>query len=389
MNTQATLTTAATARLTLDGKDYDLPVIVGTEGEKAIDIRKLRDASGRDHARPRLRQHRLVQQRDHLHRRRQGHPALPRLPDRGARRAARLPRGRLPADLRRAARTSRSGPTSPAQITRHTLIHEDMKKFFEGFPPHAHPMAILVGDGGVAVDLLPRRRAGGTVDLNIVAPAREGADDRGVLATRRASASRSSTRATTSRYGANFLHMMFAVPTEAYEVPPVVEQALNLLLILHADHEQNCSTSTVRMVGSSQANLFASISAGICALWGPLHGGANQEVIEMLEKIRADGGDYKKFVDDGEGQELELPPDGLRPPRLQELRPAREDPQEGRRRRARARSASTTRCSTSRRASRRSRSRTTTSSSASSTRTSTSTAASSTARWASRRTCSR
>jgi citrate synthase len=90
--------------------------------------------------------------------------------------------------------------------------------------------------------------------------------------------------------------MMFAVPAEPYSVPNVLEDALNALLILHADHEQNCSTSTVRIVGSSQANLYASISAGICALWGPLHGGANQEVLEMLEKIRDDGGDYKKFV---------------------------------------------------------------------------------------------
>ncbi len=91
--------------------------------------------------------------------------------------------------------------------------------------------------------------------------------------------------------------MMFAVPAEPYNVRPVLDRALNLLLILHADHEQNCSTSTVRMVGSSQANLFASISAGICALWGPLHGGANQAVIEMLEGIRDDGGNYKKYVD--------------------------------------------------------------------------------------------
>jgi citrate synthase len=91
--------------------------------------------------------------------------------------------------------------------------------------------------------------------------------------------------------------MMFAVPAEPYNVNPVLERALNLLLILHADHEQNCSTSTVRMVGSSQANLWASISAGICALWGPLHGGANQQVIEMLERIQHDGSNYKKYVD--------------------------------------------------------------------------------------------
>ena len=98
-------------------------------------------------------------------------------------------------------------------------------------------------------------------------------------------------------YASNFLYMMFANPCEPYEVDPVIARTLDLLLILHADHEQNCSTSTVRMVGSSQANLFASVSAGISALWGPLHGGANQQVIEMLERIEAEGGDAQKFVD--------------------------------------------------------------------------------------------
>ena len=98
-------------------------------------------------------------------------------------------------------------------------------------------------------------------------------------------------------YCANFLNMMFSVPAEPYEIDEDVVRVLNLLLILHADHEQNCSTSTVRLVGSSKANLFASISAGICALWGPLHGGANQEVVEMLEQIRRDGGGVQKFID--------------------------------------------------------------------------------------------
>jgi len=98
-------------------------------------------------------------------------------------------------------------------------------------------------------------------------------------------------------YASNFLHMMFATPCDTYDVDPLLMRALDLLLILHADHEQNCSTSTVRMVGSSQANLFASVSAGISALWGPLHGGANQQVIEMLERIEAEGGDAQKFVD--------------------------------------------------------------------------------------------
>jgi citrate synthase len=97
-------------------------------------------------------------------------------------------------------------------------------------------------------------------------------------------------------YCSNFMHMMFAMPTNDYEMDPVVVSALNKLLILHADHEQNCSTSTVRVVGSSHANLYASISAGISALWGPLHGGANQAVIEMLQKINDDGGDVDKWV---------------------------------------------------------------------------------------------
>ncbi len=98
-------------------------------------------------------------------------------------------------------------------------------------------------------------------------------------------------------YCSNFLKMMFALPAEKYEVDPIVATALDKLLILHADHEQNCSTSTVRMVGSSQASIYASVSAGINALWGPLHGGANQSVIEMLEAIKADGGDAKKYLD--------------------------------------------------------------------------------------------
>src|SRR5207247_4589805 len=98
-------------------------------------------------------------------------------------------------------------------------------------------------------------------------------------------------------YASNFLHMMFATPCEEYVPDPVIARILDLLLILHADHEQNCSTSTVRMVGSSRANLFASIAAGISALWGPLHGGANQQVIEMLERIEAEGGDAQQFVD--------------------------------------------------------------------------------------------
>ena len=131
-------------------------------------------------------------------------------------------------------------------------------------------------------------------------------------------------------YTQNFLQMMFAVPAEDYVVSPALDRALNLLLILHADHEQNCSTSTVRMVGSSGANLFASISSGICALWGPLHGGANQQVIEMLQQIRESGDDPRKWVEKAKNKDSGFKSDGLRTSRLQELRSSSYDPAESR-----------------------------------------------------------
>ena len=131
-------------------------------------------------------------------------------------------------------------------------------------------------------------------------------------------------------YVENFLRMTFGVPSEPYEVDPVLVDVLDMLFILHADHEQNCSTSTVRLVGSSHANLFASVSAGVNALFGPLHGGANQAVLEMLQDIYDRGGDVKALRRAGEGEGKGRPADGLRPPRLQQLRPARRDRQEGR-----------------------------------------------------------
>jgi len=124
-------------------------------------------------------------------------------------------------------------------------------------------------------------------------------------------------------YTQNFLHMMFALPTYEYEIDPVIDDALNKLLILHADHEQNCSTSTVRMVGSSQSNLYSSISAGIAALWGPLHGGANQAVIEMLEKIKNDGGDVDKWVAKAKDKNDPFRLMGFWSPSVQKFRSAR------------------------------------------------------------------
>ena len=183
--------------------------------------------------------------------------------------------------------------------------------------------------------------------------------------------------------------MMFSVPAEPYEIDEEIVKVLNLLLILHADHEQNCSTSTVRQVGSSQANLFASISAGICALWGPLHGGANEEVLTMLQAIKADGGGPQKFVDLAKKKDsgFKLMGFGHRvyknyDPRAKIIKVAADKVMS-------EDEARPIRCSTSPRRWKRRRCPTRTSSSASCTRTSTSTAASSTARSASRRTCSR
>jgi citrate synthase len=179
------------------------------------------------------------------------------------------------------------------QLTRHSLLHEDMKKFFEGFSSAAHPMAIL---SSMVASLSTYYSEDDDLDLNVTR----------LLAKAKTIAAFSYKKSIGQpfmyprnelSYCANFLYMMHAVPAEPYDVPPALEEALNLLLILHADHEQNCSTSTVRMVGSSKANLFASISAGICALWGELHGGANQKVIEMLEIINRDGRDFRKYVD--------------------------------------------------------------------------------------------
>ena len=183
-------------------------------------------------------------------------------------------------------------------LTHHSMIHEDMKRFFDGYPSTAHPMAILSAMICSMSSYYPESLEPHRKDLTDLTISR-------LLAKMPTIAAISHKKAVgqpfaypdnTLSYAANFLHMMFAVPPEAYHVDEDVARALDLLLILHADHEQNCSTSTVRMVGSSQANLFASIAAGICALWGPLHGGANQEVMNMLDMIHEDGSNVDKYV---------------------------------------------------------------------------------------------
>ena len=182
-------------------------------------------------------------------------------------------------------------------VKRHTMLHEDVRHIYQAFPKDAHPMAILSSIVCALSTFYP----------DFSATAHEAVD----LAIWRLLGKLPTIAAWSYKqhigqpfiypvnkysYTKNFLNMLFGVPATEYEVPQEFVQALNVLFILHADHEQNCSTSTVRLVGSSEANLFASISSGIAALWGPLHGGANQAVLEMLQKIHKDGGDAQKFI---------------------------------------------------------------------------------------------
>ena len=186
-----------------------------------------------------------------------------------------------------------------SEITNHTLVAEDVRSILDGFPPRAHPMGVLCSLVSSLTAFYPK-----SLDPNRSSEEINGTIIRTIakLPTLAAWSYKNRVRQpiiyprNDLDYSTNFLHMMFALPTINYNVNPIVANALDKLLILHADHEQNCSASTVRIVGSSHASLYASISAGINALWGPLHGGANQAVIEMLEQIRNDEGNVKKYV---------------------------------------------------------------------------------------------
>ncbi len=290
--------TTKTAKLALpDGKEVSLPVVVGTENEHGVDIRSLRNESGyitldsgyMNTGSTTSAITYLDGEQGILRYRGYSIEDLAEKSD-FVETSYLLINGKLPnKDERQKFST---------HLTRHSLIHEDMHHFFAGYPQTSHPMAVLsamvTSMSAYYPDSLDRNSA---IDLHITR----------ILSKVRTIAAFAYKKSigqpivypkNSLKYCANFLHMMFAVPSEDYEVPPVLEKALNQLLILHADHEQNCSTSTVRMVGSSGANVYAAIAAGILALWGPLHGGANQAVIEMLENIKKDGGDHKKFVDD-------------------------------------------------------------------------------------------
>ena len=286
------------ATITLEGKNFELPVITGTENEKAIDITKLRDLtgyitldSGYKNTGATISQITYLDGETGILRYR-GYP-IEQLAEKSSflEVAYLLIYGALP--------TSDQFDDFSKKISRHTLIHEDMKRFYEAFPKKAHPMAVLASMLCTLSTFYPEsqqtNRPWEEVETTVHRLLAK-------ISTISAWAFKNSVGhpvvypQNKYNYVENFLNMMFSMPTEEYEIDPVIVQALDKLLILHADHEQNCSASTVRMVGSSHANLYSSVSAGAIALWGPLHGGANQEVIEMLQKIQADGGNYKKWV---------------------------------------------------------------------------------------------
>ncbi len=290
-----------TARLTLtvDGKEQtiELPVVVGSEGEKAIDIGALRNKTGYVCLDPAFMNTASTSSAITFIDGEQGilrYRGIPieQLGEKSTfvETSYLLIYGKLP-NKTELSRFS-------TLLTRHSMIHEDMKRFFDGYPAAAHPMAILSAMVSSLSSYYPEALDVDNKDHMDITIAR-------LLSKVRTIAAYSYKKSigqpfvyphNSLSYCANFLNMMFSVPAEPYEIDEEIVKVLNLLLILHADHEQNCSTSTVRLVGSSKANLFACIAAGICALWGPLHGGANQEVVEMLQTILKDGGDVQKFV---------------------------------------------------------------------------------------------
>ena len=286
------------AELKLAGQTIELPVIVGSENEKGIDVSTLRGKTGY-----------ITLDNGYMNTgacssaitfidgekgilRYRGIP-IEVLAERSSflETSYLLIEGKLP--------TREELDSFTNRVRRHTMIHEDIKRFYDGFPRDAHPMAILASVVSSLStfyqheDSRPEAEKFALNSIRLLAK----------LPTIAASAYKKSIGQPLMypqnhmSYCENFLHMMFSTPAEHYDVDPVMTETLNLLLILHADHEQNCSTSTVRMVSSSKANIFASITAGICALWGPRHGGANEEVIDMLTQMRDDGGGVKRYID--------------------------------------------------------------------------------------------
>ncbi len=285
------------AKLELDGKVYELPVVTGTEGERAIDISALRQQTGHITLDEGFGNTGSCRSRITFIDGDQGilrHRGIP-IEDLAAQStfievAHLLIMGKLPneTELRRFSQL----------LTRNELLHEDMKFHFEGFPAHAHPMAILSSMINASSCFYPELLNPEPTEPFEVQAARLLSQVRTIaaFAYRKSRGLPINYPKPHYRYTANFLHMLFSEPYQDFELDPAVVEALDSIFVLHADHEQNCSTSTVRMVASSRANLFASVAAGVCALWGPLHGGANQAVIEMLQEIHRSGDDGSKFI---------------------------------------------------------------------------------------------
>jgi citrate synthase len=289
---------AESAELRIGDRTLELPILEGSEGERAIDIRKLRSETGYITLDPGYANTGSCQsdvafidgEKGIL--RYRGYP-IEELAEKSSflEVAYLLVYGHLP--------TQAEYDAFAGSITNHTMLHEDFRRLFAFLPKDAHPMAACSAAVGALSAFYPDSldpRDPRDVEISVhrliakmptmAAYAYKHSIGQPFLYPRN-----------DLSYPANVLHMMFATPCEEYEIDPVIERAVDLLLILHADHEQNCSTSTVRLVGSSMVNLFASISAGIGALWGPSHGGANQKVIEMLAQIRDEGITAREFVD--------------------------------------------------------------------------------------------
>ena len=286
------------AELHYNGNVYQLPIVEGTQNEKALDISRLRGESGLITLDKGFKNTGSTESSITFLNGEEGvlkyrGYSIEELADKSSfvEVSYLLIYGELPTTIQL--------KSFQEEITNHTLVHEDVKSILDGFPSKSHPMGVLSSlvsslTAFYPMSLDPNRSASevnGTI-IRLLAK----------LPTLAAWSYKNRMRQpvvypnNSLDYCSNFLRMMFALPTEEYQINPVVAKALDKLLILHADHEQNCSASTVRIVGSSHASLYTSVSAGIAALWGPLHGGANQAVIEMLENIRRDGGDVEKYV---------------------------------------------------------------------------------------------
>ena len=287
-----------------DGQSFDFPVLTGSEQEKGIDISSLRKLTGYITLDPGFVNTGSCEssitfldgEKGVL--RYRGYP-IEELAEKSSfiEVAYLLINGELPKKDQLENFTNR--------INLNSMIHEDMKHFFEGFSQNSHPMVILSAmisslsayyaeaSGKASIENLEINSARLIAKISTIAAFSHKKSVGQPFVYPRDELS----------YSANFLNMMFSVPAESYELDPVIEQSLELLLILHADHEQNCSTSTVRVVGSSMANVYASVSSGILALWGPLHGGANQQVVEMLQQIHEDKAGISKYIEKAKNQD--------------------------------------------------------------------------------------